>query len=464
MTSVLGDRYASKEMQEIWSREFKIIKERELWVQVLRSQKDLGLNVDVSVIKAYEEKIHSINLLSIDERERTTQHDVMARIHEFNSLAGHQDIHIGMTSRDLTENIEIFQVKSSLDLVLFKCDALLLRLVEFSDRYKDLAIVGRTHNMPAQVTTLGRRFSMWLEELFFARQHLVEFMDRLPVRGIKGALGTLQDLQQLFPDGTRYINEDLKKFLGVENELIAPSQIYPRSIDFELATMLSQISAAHSNLAFNIRLMAGQGLLNEGFAKSQVGSSAMPHKINPRLSERVNSLASVIKGHVTMIQELSGNQWNEGDVSCSVVRRVVLPDAFFAIDSVLDTTIRVMDNLVINEKAIEVEVDENMPLLLSSSILMCAVNNGAGREEAHATIKKLANIARAEGSDIQQRFFALVTQESSLQVTNEDLTQLTSRSELVKIAVEQVKELAKKVTEKVGLVDSHKAYVPGKSI
>jgi len=165
-----------------------------------------------------------------------------------------------------------------------------------------------------------------------------------------------------------------------------------------------------------------------------------------------------------MIQELSGNQWNEGDVSCSVVRRVVLPDAFFAIDSVLDTTIRVMDDLVVNEKAIEVEVDENMPLLLSSSILMCAVNNGAGREQAHATIKKLANMARAEGSDIQQRFFALVAQESSLKVTSEDLAQIVSKSALVKSAVEQVKELAKKVTVKVGSVDSHKAYVPGKSI
>ena len=165
-----------------------------------------------------------------------------------------------------------------------------------------------------------------------------------------------------------------------------------------------------------------------------------------------------------MIQELSGNQWNEGDVSCSVVRRVVLPDAFFAIDSVLDTTIRVMDELVVDEKAIEAEIDENMPLLLSSSILMCAVNNGAGREEAHATIKKLANIARAEGSEIQLRFFSLISRESSLQVSSQDLAQITSKSELVNSAVEQVKELAIKVTEKVGLVDSHKAYVPGKSI
>ena len=451
-------------MRSIWSRENRIIKERELWIEVLQIQKKLGFQIDDKVITDYRNNVAKINLESIDSREARNQHDVMARIEEFNSLAGHQAIHVGMTSRDLTENIEIKQIYDSLELVLFKCDALLFQFSRFIDAHKELAMVGRTHNVPAQVTTLGRRFAMWAEELLFARQHLVQFLDRLPMRGIKGAIGTAQDMSQLLGDGAAQIDGFLQDSFGLNEVLITPSQVYPRSIDFEMVSLLSQIAAAPSNLATNIRLLAGLGLANEGFSKDQVGSSAMPHKVNPRLSERINSLHAVLKGHVTMIHELVGAQWNEGDVSCSVVRRVALPDSFYAIDAILDTSIRIIQKISIDEKKIAAELEKELPLLLSSSILILAVKNGAKREEAHATIKRLARQAYENGKNTKEGFLELISREKSLNLKHSEIEALASSQALAAGPGNQAKLLCEAISKVLNNTEKLTQYSPAHSI
>ncbi len=464
MASLLGDRYASIEMRNIWSRENRIIKERELWIEVLQFQKRLGFQIDDKVITDYRNNVAKVNLESIDSREARNQHDVMARIEEFNSLAGHQAIHVGMTSRDLTENIEIKQVHDSLELVLFKCDALLFQFSRFIDAHKELAMVGRTHNVPAQITTLGRRFAMWAEELLFARQHLLQFLDRLPMRGIKGAIGTGQDMRQLLGDGATQIDGFLQDLLGLNEVLVTPSQVYPRSIDFEMVSLLSQIAAAPSNLATNIRLLAGLGLANEGFAKDQVGSSAMPHKVNPRLSERINSLHAVLKGHVTMIHELVGAQWNEGDVSCSVVRRVALPDSFYAIDAILDTSIRIIQKISIDEKKVAAELERELPLLLSSSLLILAVKNGAKREEAHATIKRLARQAYENEKDAKDGFLELLSREKSLNLKHSEIGALASSQALATGPAHQAKLLCEAIFKVLNNTEKLTQYSPAHSI
>lgn len=464
MASLLGDRYASVEMRNIWSRENRIIKERELWIEVLQIQKRLGLEIDDQVIADYRSNINTINLESIDSREARNQHDVMARIEEFNSLAGHQAIHVGMTSRDLTENIELKQVHDSLELVLFKCDALLFQFSKFIDVYKELAMVGRTHNVPAQITTLGRRFAIWAEELLFARKHLVEFLDRLPMRGIKGAIGTGQDMRQLLGDGAKRIDGFLQDVFGLNEILIAPAQIYSRSIDFEMVALLSQLAAAPSNLATNIRLLAGLGLANEGFSKDQVGSSAMPHKVNPRLSERINSLHAVIKGHVTMIHELVGTQWNEGDVSCSVVRRVTLPDSFYAIDAILDTSIRVIQNISVDEKKIAAELERELPFLLSSSLLILAVKNGAKREDAHLTIKRIARQASESEMNAREEFFELASQEKTLKLKRSEIEELVNSQTLTIGPAHQAKLLCEAISRVLNNTEKLTQYSPAHSI
>ena len=393
ITNVLAQRYASAEMATVWSPENKIILERQLWIAVLRAQSALGIDMPPAVISAYESVVDKVDLNSIASREAVTRHDVKARIEEFCALAGHEHIHKGMTSRDLTENVEQLQVRLSLELARNKAVAVLARLGSLAAQYDETALTGRSHNVPAQMTTLGKRFATAADELLIAFDRIEELIERYPLRGIKGPVGTSQDMLDLF-DGDESRLADLEskiaEYLGFENVLTSVGQIYPRSLDHDVVSALVQLAAAPSSLAFTIRLMAGQELVTEGFKAGQVGSSAMPHKMNTRSCERINGFAVILRGLSAMTAELSGNQWNEGDVSCSVVRRVALPDAFFALDGLLETTLTVLDEFGAFPAVIAHEVERNLPFLATTKVLMAAVRNGVGREIAHEAIKEHA--------------------------------------------------------------------------
>jgi adenylosuccinate lyase len=388
--SILADRYASSAMREIFSPESKIIAERKLWIAVMRAQSELGHAISKDVITDYEKVITRVDLSSIDSRERHLRHDVKARIEEFNALAGHEVIHAGMTSRDLTENIEAFQIRNGLEIVHNKVVALLARLGERAVQFADQPMAGRSHNVPAQITTLGKRFASAAEELLFAYERLVALQDRYPMRGIKGPVGTAQDSIDLLGSSKAHLTLEnaIAKELGFKKVLDSTGQIYPRSFDYDVVTTLVQIASSPSSLATSIRLMAGAELVTEGFKAGQVGSSAMPHKMNTRSCERVNGLAVVLRGQASMVGELSGDQWNEGDVACSVVRRVALPDAFYAIDGLLETMLTVLDEFGAFPKVIAAELERYLPFLATTKILMAAVKAGVGRELAHEVIKE----------------------------------------------------------------------------
>jgi adenylosuccinate lyase len=425
--SLLADRYASAAMREIFSPEAKIVLERKLWIAVMRAQSELGHVVNKDVITDYENVITKIDLASIDKRERVTRHDVKARIEEFNALAGHEAIHAGMTSRDLTENIEALQIRQGLDLVHTKVVALLARLAEASVKYADQPITGRSHNVPAQVTTLGKRFATIAEELLFAYERLTALQDRYPMRGIKGPVGTAQDSIDLLgtSEAHQALEQAISKELGFNNVLDSTGQIYPRSFDYDVVTTLVQLAAAPSNLATSIRLMAGAELVTEGFKQGQVGSSAMPHKMNTRSCERVNGLAVVLRGYASMISELSGNQWNEGDVSCSVVRRVGLADSFYAFDGLMETILTVLDEFGTFPALINAELERQLPFLATTKILMAAVKAGVGREVAHEVIKEhavKATIATREGK--ANTFFDDVAADSRIPLDRKSLDAL----------------------------------------
>jgi adenylosuccinate lyase len=388
--SLLAERYATLAMREIFAPESKVIAERKLWIAVMRAQSTLGHTISKDVITDYEKVITQVDLASIDAREKQLRHDVKARIEEFNTLAGHQVIHAGMTSRDLTENIEALQIRSALEIVHDKVVALLARLGERAAQYTDQPIAGRSHNVPAQITTLGKRFASAAEELLFAYERLTALQDRYPMRGIKGPVGTAQDSIDLLGSSHAHLSLEsaIAKELGFNNVLDSTGQIYPRSLDYDVVTTLVQIASSPSSLATSIRLMAGAELVTEGFKAGQVGSSAMPHKMNTRSCERVNGLTVVLRGYASMVGELSGDQWNEGDVSCSVVRRVALPDAFYAIDGLLETILTVLDEFGAFPKVIAAELDRYLPFLATTKILMAAVKAGVGRELAHEIIKE----------------------------------------------------------------------------
>jgi adenylosuccinate lyase len=394
--NVLANRYASAQMRALWSAESKIIAERRLWLAVLVGQRDLGVSLgsdDVdAVIGAYQAALDRVDLASIAAREEITRHDVKARIEEFNALAGYQHIHKGMTSRDLTENVEQLQVLSALKINRDRMVATLSRLADVAARYADLPIAGRTHNVVAQVTTLGKRFATAAAELLIAYERVEELIGRYPLRGIKGPVGTGQDMLDLLGDQAKLaeLEQRIANHLGFSRVLLSTGQVYPRSLDYDIVTALAQVAAAPSNLATSIRLMAGNELVTEGFRPGQVGSSAMPHKMNTRSCERVNGLSVIIRGYVSMVGELAGDQWNEGDVSCSVVRRVALPDAFFALDGLFETFLSVLDDFGAFPAMIEAELRRYLPFLATTKVLIAAVQAGVGREIAHEVIKEHA--------------------------------------------------------------------------
>lgn len=388
--SLIADRYASAAMRKIFAPQEKIILERRLWLSVMRNQSVLGHQIPESVIDDYKKVIFTVDLASIEAREKQTRHDVKARIEEFNALAGHESIHAGMTSRDLTENIEALQIRNGLSLVSDKVITLLARLAERAMQYRDQPIAGRSHNVPAQVTTLGKRFATSAEELLFAYERLTALQERYPMRGVKGPVGTAQDSIDLLGSTEAHATLEVAvaKELGFNRVLDSTGQIYPRSFDYDVITTLVQIAAAPSSLATSIRLMAGSELVTEGFKDGQVGSSAMPHKMNTRSCERVNGLSVVLRGFASMVGELAGDQWNEGDVSCSVVRRIAIPDAFFAIDGLLETILTVLDEFGAFPAVIAAELERYLPFLATTKILMAAVKVGVGREVAHEVIKE----------------------------------------------------------------------------
>ncbi|NNC90470.1 MAG: adenylosuccinate lyase [Akkermansiaceae bacterium] len=391
--NVLAERYATAPMAEIWSPEGRIELEREFWIAVMKAQADLGLDISKEAIAAYEKVKEDVDLESIAERERVSRHDVKARIEEFNALAGHEEIHKGMTSRDLTENVEQLQVFSALRVIHEKAVAAMGAMARRAAEWRDLVITGRTHNVAAQATTVGKRIAMFGEELIDSFVRLEHLIEKYPVRGLKGAVGTQMDQLSLFEGDAGKVaklESRLARHLGLPDDWVCVGQVYPRSLDLRVVSSLTELTSGPSSFCATLRLMAGHELASEGFAKGQTGSSAMPHKMNARSCERVNGFHNILKGHVTMAAGMSGEQWNEGDVSCSVVRRVVLPDAFFAADGLFETFLTILGQMEVFPGVIANERDRFLPFLLSTTILMEAVKAGVGRETAHAAIKEHA--------------------------------------------------------------------------
>jgi len=470
--NVLANRYASAQMREIWSPENKIRAERRLWIAVLAEQIALGVPLGgddpEQVLDDYRKVVDRVDLDSIAARERITRHDVKARIEEFNALAGHEHIHKGMTSRDLTENIEQHQVLVSLNLIRDRMVAALAQLARLAAQYSDQPIAGRSHNVAAQVTTLGKRFATIIDEMLVAYRRGGELIQRYPARGIKGPMGTSQDMLDLLGgDAAKLatLESAIAEHLGFNHVLTSTGQIYPRSLDFDVISALVQVACGPSDLATAIRLMAGNELVTEGFKPGQVGSSAMPHKMNARSCERVNGFLVVLRGYLTMATGLAGVQWNEGDVSCSVVRRVALPDAFYATDGMFETFLTILTDFGAFPAVIEAELQRYLPFLTTTKVLMACVRAGVGREDAHEAIKEnavsLALQMRETGSTRNDLFDRLAA-DDRIPLSSSELADLvTSPIELTGAARDQVAALVGQVETIVATHPEAARYLPG---
>ncbi len=466
--NVLAGRYASDAMKAIWSAEGRIVLEREFWIAVMKAQKDLGLDIPQEAIDAYERVKGSVNIESINNRERITRHDVKARIEEFCDLAGHQHIHKGMTSRDLTENVEQLQVWRSMQIIRDKAVAVLDRMSRHAADWRDVVFAARTHNVAAQAATMGKRVAMFGEELVHWTWAWVSMMERYRVRGLKGAVGTQLDQLSLFgknPETVRELENRICSHLGISTKWMNVGQVYPRSLDFEIISGLVGLSCAPSSFCKTWRLMVGHELCTEGFAKGQTGSSAMPHKQNPRSCERVNGFHAILKGHLSMIGGIVGDQWNEGDVSCSVVRRCVLPDAFMAADGLFETFLTVMDQMGIYKPVIQTELNRYLPFLMTTTIMMAAVKRGVGREEAHEVIKEHAVAVSNElrsGTIATNDLLDRLGADGRLKLSREEIQQIYDENAGdTGMAGDQVDAFCTMVTELATQFPAGVGYTPG---
>jgi adenylosuccinate lyase len=376
-----------------------------------------------------------------------------------------------MTSRDLTENVEQLQIRLSLEHVRDRTVAVLARLGKLAAEYAELVMAGRSHNVAAQTTTLGKRFATTADELLVAFERVEDLLGRYPLRGIKGPVGTAQDMLDLLGGGAggtaklAELEQRIAGHLGFSRAFTSVGQVYPRSLDYDAVTALVQLAAAPSSLAKTIRLMAGHELVTEGFKPGQVGSSAMPHKMNTRSCERVNGLAVVLRGYASMVGELAGDQWNEGDVSCSVVRRVALPDAFFAIDGLLETFLTVLDEFGAFPAVIARELDRYLPFLATTKVLMAAIRAGVGREIAHEVIKEHAvasALAMREKGAERNELLDRLAEDERMPLDRAQLDALMAdRLSFTGDASGQVAEVVRRIGEVAERYPQAAAYTPG---
>ncbi|WP_419917365.1 adenylosuccinate lyase [Candidatus Poriferisodalis sp.] len=455
-------------MAELWSPRHKVILERRLWLAVLEAQRDAGVDVPEGALEAYRNVVEVVDLDSITERERITRHDVKARIEEFCALAGYEQIHRAMTSRDVTENVEQCQVTAALGLAARRMAAFIVRTAALASAHRDLVMTARTHNVPAQATTLGKRWATIGTEALASLERIEELVARYPLRGIRGPVGTQQDMLELLGGDQAAVDRLERRIaaeLGFTRVLGSAGQIYPRSLDLDVVAALVGAAAPLGNMALGVRLAAGHELVTEGFAAGQVGSSAMPHKMNTRSCERITGLVTVLRGHLTMASQLAGDQWDEGDVSCSVVRRIVLPDAFFALDGALETAFSVLDGFAVFPARVEAELAAYLPFLATTRLLAAAVAAGAGREEAHERIGAHATatvLALREGTVDRNDLAVRIAADSELQLSHDDVAAaLADPASFSGRAADQVDEFvaaAGKVAERYGAAVD---YEPG---
>ena len=469
--NVLAERYATPEIKEIFSPRGKILAERDFWIAVMKAQRELGVDIPSEDIEAYERARENIDLKLIEKLEREMRHDVNARIKAFNMAAGmdikgKQHAHKRLTSRDPTENVEQMQNRNASQVIHGRYVSVLRHFVGKANQYSDIILTARTHHQAAQPTLLGRRFSMWAEELLLHLPDFERFINEYPLRGIKGPVGTQADMLSLLGSSEKVqaLEKKVAEHLGFEKILDSPGQVYPRSLDYKLIEHLSNLSAACSNFAIGMRLMCGYELATEGFKEGQVGSSAMPHKMNTRTSERAWGASQLVKMYVDGASRLSGEQWEEGDVSCSVVRRVILPDSFFASDGVCEATLTVLNEMGVYPVMIAREVDRYLPFLATTEILGAAIKKGMGRQDAHELIKKysvqVALQMRENGLD-SNNLHELLGNESQFRLSADEIKDiLNERKSFIGEAQTQINKISNKAREIIDAHPAEAAYEP----
>ncbi|QSH41308.1 adenylosuccinate lyase [Lentisphaerota bacterium ZTH] len=404
----LTGRYASKEMSFNWSPQKKHSTWRRLWLALAESEKELGLQIDDEQLKQMSEHLEDIDFEAVAEKEKQLRHDVMSHIHVFGEQCPEAMpiIHLGATSCFVTDNTELIQLRDGMKLIRTKLVQLIAALSKFAEEYKAMPTLGFTHYQPAQLTTVGKRFSLYLQDFVFDLERLEFELENMPFRSVKGTTGTQASFLALFNgDGekVKQLEHMVADKLGFEKVIDVSGQTYSRKLDFYALSVLSGIAQSAYKLAGDVRLLANLREIEEPFGKKQIGSSAMAYKRNPMRSERVCSLARYVMSLPANAANTHAAQWFERTLDDSANRRISLPEAFLATDVILSLLININTGLQVWPNVIARRVAAELPFMATENIMMAAVKAGGDRQELHEAIREhsmeAARKVKEEGGD-----------------------------------------------------------------
>lgn len=386
-------RYADRKTAEVFSDNNKFRLWRKLWIALAESEKELGLAITDAQIAEMKKYADNINYEYAESEERKVRHDVMAHVHAFGAQAKSAEpiIHLGATSCFVTDNAELIQIYEALEIVRVKMLTVMDKLRKFALEYKDLPTLGYTHLQPAQLTTLGKRATLWLYDLYLDYNDLKHFMAEYKLRGVKGTTGTQASFLSLFDgdhDKVKKLENKVVSKLGFKHVFAVSGQTYTRKFDYSVVSLLSRIAQSAYKFANDIRIMQSFKEVEEPFEKSQIGSSAMAYKRNPMRSERICALARFVESIPFNEAVTSSTQWFERTLDDSANKRLTIPQAFLALDGVLNIYINITENMVVYPKVIERRINDELPFMATEEILMECVKDGGNRQELHERIRR----------------------------------------------------------------------------
>lgn len=450
--SPLSGRYASKEMQYIFSQDKKFTTWRRLWIALAEAERELGLNISEEQIAELKEHVNDINYDVAIAREKEVRHDVMSHVYAYGVQCPKAKgiIHLGATSCYVGDNTDIIIMTEGLKLVKKKLVNVMSKLADFADKYKALPTLAFTHFQPAQPTTVGKRATLWLMELTLDYDDICYLIDSMKLLGSKGTTGTQASFLELF-DGD---NEKIKKIdkliakkMGFTDCYPVSGQTYSRKVDSRVLNVLAGIASSAHKFSNDIRLLQHLKEVEEPFEKSQIGSSAMAYKRNPMRSERIASLSRYVMSDLMNSYITAATQWFERTLDDSANKRLSVPEAFLAIDGILDLYMNVADGLVVYEKVIEKHIMAELPFMATENIMMDAVKRGGDRQELHEKIRTLSMEA---GRNVKERgldnnLLELIAAEPSFNITLEELKKQMDPSMYTGRSKEQVEDFLKEV-------------------
>ena len=441
----LTERYAGKEMSFIWSPQHKHSTWRKLWLTLAKCEKELGIAISDAQIDELAAHLEDIDFDRVAQFEKELRHDVMSHIRTYAELCPNAApiIHLGATSCFVTDNTELLQIREAFAVVKGKMLKLISNLADFCDKYKGMSMLGFTHFQPAQLTTLGKRFALYLQDFVLDFERLEREMNELPFRSVKGTTGTQASFLELFNgdhEKCRQLEKNVAKAMGFDNVIALSGQTYTRKVDYFVLAVLSGIAQSAAKIATDIRLLASMKEIEEPFNAKQVGSSAMAYKRNPMRSERITSLARYVMNLPGNAAMTAATQWFERTLDDSANRRIVLPEAFLATDVILSILINVTDGLQVWPKVIAKHINAELPFMATENLLMETVKRGGDRQELHEVIREHSMAAgrRVKEEGLENDLLDRLRNDPAFAAIKEDFDSLIDPAAFIGRAPQQV--------------------------